>query len=101
MRVLIVESNEQSRKEISQFYRSKNYSPIFVESAFFALKMLALNEFDLVVTGFDVTTANDFYNQVKALSNARVMCTAEVGVIGTPTHNAGHVLERQKLSLIN
>ena len=101
MRVLIVESNEQSRKDISQFYRSKNCYTVFVESTFYALKILALNKFDVIVTGFNISTANDFYNQVKALSNAKVMCTAELGVIGTPTHNAGRISERQQLRLIN
>lgn len=99
MRVLIVESNEQSRKEIAKFYSSDEI--IMVDSAFLALKLLSMNTFDVVVTDLNIATIEDFYKQVKQLSNAKMLCSSEVGLIGTPTYNTGHNIERQQLRMIN
>lgn len=100
-RVLIVEAEEGLRKGLTKFYENKGYDVIAIDGAFLALKLLAMNTFVLVVTDLNAATIKDFYNQVKALSDASLICSTEVDMIGTPISSAGLIDQRQQLSIIN
>lgn len=98
--ILIVEEDETKIEEIKA--RFSNDQILVVNSAFFALKILSQNQFDLIVTNLQTAASTDFYHQVKKLSNATLVCSKELGLTGTPSRFAGDsVQKRHLLRLVN
>ena len=100
-RVLIVEANEVLRTELVQHYEAKNKIVFAVDKAYTALKVLSMNSFDLVVTDLNTATISSFFKQVKSLSDAKLICSTEIGLTGTPSYKAGQTGERHQLRVIN
>lgn len=101
LKVLIVEKDEATRMKLAEFYDDTKAIVTFVDGSYFALKLLSMNHFDEVVTNLDLATISDFYLQVKSISKARLLCSSELGVTGTPTGSEGLHIERQELRLVN
>lgn len=100
--ILIVEDDKTKIQEVKNHFNEKEHQILVVESAFFALKILSKNKFDLVVTNLKTAASGDFYRQVKKLSDASVICSKELGLIGTPSQFDGDsVQKRHSLRLVN